>query len=762
MSIFHLLKTKRMKIFQKLSFSLIGFLYIIVVGGLCHILPIPEIAKGFLALPGFLIIPYLVGNPLSFQIKKVLHIQYISLGAASNFVLSWLLGLSIIYFLYTFFWLLGIHSFMIFMCTLFALIMVINMYKIKHSNIHNKFFSRSVLKEYNILVLFLLIIIFLSYSLSHHIIPIGGSYGQYSHVFLAYSFLTNVPLNLLMDEGGYFSYIPLLYAINSLIFNILPISLISFLPFLLIFVFIGGVYKFTFQVTKNKQIAIISVIISVWVFDYTGYFKCLTIPIPKTLLFSIFPWILFLIQKHFLDNYNNNEKIDTSLFLYTIFSSIVLFIFFLMPVEPKYIYVLLGIILFSLLLLFFYKKLNIHKNIFLFFGFINFILISIHADEGPLFVFLMFVYIISYIFLNNKEFCGIFNKIMVVGGCVIFLFFLLQYVDLLQFKETALLSKYIFKLGVGEEYEILFFDKYLLLLNSNSVTIWYLFFIGLTFAFFSKLKFVRAVAFSSIIMYFFYFFPENQFMRASIGQSIVFFSIIISFGLFEILKSFKKHYSKHIPTTYHYIVILLIFIVVNGATEPYLKNAEILEIQGQKVQVIENYEMIAFQWIALNTPKDSVIFSDPYTSNFIKTNSFRSNYFRLIWPATERGLNQTLEYMDEMKKIFSIENAKEMRDEMTKVKKEIIEQRVNVAPRMILFKDVNVNSPFYIVVSGRTCEWLKREKRIIVSYTVPTNFKITEDCINKFNDTEFFEQVYSDDDKIFIFKVKNQNESAKH
>ena len=45
-----------------LTIDSIGLMYILVVGGLCHILLVPEIIKGFLALPGFLIIPYLVGN----------------------------------------------------------------------------------------------------------------------------------------------------------------------------------------------------------------------------------------------------------------------------------------------------------------------------------------------------------------------------------------------------------------------------------------------------------------------------------------------------------------------------------------------------------------------------------------------------------------------------------------------------------------------------------------------------------------------------
>jgi len=45
-----------------LTIDSIGLIYILIFGSLCHIFSIPEIVKGFLALPEFSIIPYLVGN----------------------------------------------------------------------------------------------------------------------------------------------------------------------------------------------------------------------------------------------------------------------------------------------------------------------------------------------------------------------------------------------------------------------------------------------------------------------------------------------------------------------------------------------------------------------------------------------------------------------------------------------------------------------------------------------------------------------------
>ncbi len=748
-----------------LTIDSIGLLYIIVVGGLCHILPIPEIIKGFLALPGFLIIPYLVGKPILFQTKKLFHIQHINLDVTSNCVLSCLYGLFVAWLLYAFFWLFNI-SFVIFVGTIFIFIIVTNTHNYKFLNIHYNISKYIKIKKYDIIVILLIVLIYLSYMLSQYTIPTMGSYAQYAFVFFSNSLLMDNPISPL--GGTYLPYIPLLYGINSLIFNVLPYSLTKILPFLLSIIFVSGIYKFTYQLTKNKRFAIFSVFISVWVFEMV-YIKSFLSSIPRTLLLSIFTWTLFLIQKHFL-NKSIGKKIDVPLFLYSISLGLFLFIFIFIigsyiNTEYKYIFNLFGILTFFFLMLFLYSRLSTNKNVFLLFGIIVFALISTHFNEGLLYVFLMFVYVLSYIFLNSDKYCKKYKVFMIVVAIVIFLFVSLQYTNVIQFKESSILSMHVFKHGVTEDIDMLFSAKYNMLKNSNSLIIWSFFFIGFIFAFFSKFKFMQAVAFSSIIMYFFYFFPENQFIRASIGQTIIFFSIVITFMIFEIQNFLKIYFSnKYI---YNFVVVFVIFItLILGAVEPHLNNAEELCAQKKTLQMFEQYEVNTFQWITLNTPKDTIIFSDPYTANSIKFISFRNDYFAPGWLSEIEYSNQSIKNMDKMKEIFDTENGEELYKKMMNFKEEILEQNIEQGNlKIVPTKWINIDSPIYIVVSGRTCEWLRSEKRIVVTYSVPTNFEINEQCINKFNDKRFFEQVYADENKIYIFKLKNQieqNESAKH
>ncbi len=79
--------------FKEKVFTLdsIGLLYILVVGSLCYILPIPEMVKAFLALPGLLIMPYLLGKTTSILIEKFLRID-LGLDTVSSFIMYWCIG----------------------------------------------------------------------------------------------------------------------------------------------------------------------------------------------------------------------------------------------------------------------------------------------------------------------------------------------------------------------------------------------------------------------------------------------------------------------------------------------------------------------------------------------------------------------------------------------------------------------------------------------------------------------------------------------
>ena len=86
---------------MRISLSLIGLLYILVVGGLCHLMSIPPLVKAVLALPALLIIPYLVGKSIFLPIRKFLDIEF-NFDVVSNFIINWCMGLIFIVIQHTF------------------------------------------------------------------------------------------------------------------------------------------------------------------------------------------------------------------------------------------------------------------------------------------------------------------------------------------------------------------------------------------------------------------------------------------------------------------------------------------------------------------------------------------------------------------------------------------------------------------------------------------------------------------------------------
>ena len=97
-----------LRIIKKISLTQYAIIYILLVGLICHVLEVPEIVKAFLALPGFIVIPFVCGNiviDLVFNISKR-YLEFIgilveSLDILSLCVLKWCLGSLILFTLAT-------------------------------------------------------------------------------------------------------------------------------------------------------------------------------------------------------------------------------------------------------------------------------------------------------------------------------------------------------------------------------------------------------------------------------------------------------------------------------------------------------------------------------------------------------------------------------------------------------------------------------------------------------------------------------------
>ena len=712
--------------------------YLVLVSLVLSLLNFSEMIKAYIALIGFIIIPYLIG-------ALIINVFNFSFNGFMKYVLTSIIGLFTIILIYLMFSLLRLKFVYFFYFTLtlvlFSALFILFKLDSKHS------VSFSLDKKYPYFLLFFISILGIIYLWIHNIIPTIPSYSQYAFIGRANSFLNNEPTIFL--KSAYFPYISLLYAINSLLFDVPILRLSQTLPYLLILIYSLGVFSFSYSISRKKSVAILSTFLSIWLFEMT-WFKHFTSAIPRTLLLSIFPWILCLVHKYIL-NQNNKKRMGFSFFLQIFFTILPLIGLFLFDSDYSLsTYYYLGSWIFSFSLLFiFYKFRANHKREFFLLGFLVLFILSIHKAEGFLYVFLILIYSLIYVSIEDKKIKKKFNIISILILFLIGLFIVFQYIGFISFQSSSIISESLFGYKTIEDLNLNFNDKYNFLIDSNSSIIWGIFLVSVLCFPFLDNKSVKLSLIIVGIMYFLYFFPENQFVRSSIGQTNLFFSIFLSYFLIIFLKMDSKKITNLLRISL--TIVLLIIVSLN----PYTKLALELKEEGKISQMFEDYEIDSFIWINKNVDKGAVFLSDPYTANTIRRVSWRSIYFEPVWLSELEYDPLSLSRMDDLKNILKNNDSKKIYRELVKFERDIFinNTEINRNENIMLTHSTRQDSPIYILISGRVCKWIQENKRIYVSYLIPTGFLLEESCLNKFDDDSLFFPVYNSGELI-IFKLK--------
>ncbi|CEG13808.1 membrane hypothetical protein [groundwater metagenome] len=269
-----------MKIFSNMSFSLMGFLYIIIAGALCYILPIPEIVKGFLALPGFLIIPYLIGNiftPLNLFEDNVWQSKI------SRGIISWMLGLILLVVSAIIF----VKIFPIIYYMLFILVIIaVKILTRRNHPIGNQAKILKLIKtNYTEIIILVLIISFplilikgiSTFPLNYMVDPFHFSIS--AHQVMNHSLIT--------QGFGYFPFIEIIVGIMSIIYNINPFTLFWTGAFFSYSALPVGTYLLVYQLSKNKKFSLIASLLAI----FPAYYKATWAMVLNT-LFLKFGYIL--------------------------------------------------------------------------------------------------------------------------------------------------------------------------------------------------------------------------------------------------------------------------------------------------------------------------------------------------------------------------------------------------------------------------------------------------------------------------------------
>jgi len=604
-----------------LTLDAIGLMYILVVGGLCYILPIPEMVKAFLALPGLLIIPYLVGKTTSILIEKFLRIDLDTVNIVSNFIVYWCIGtitMIIIAYLLNYFWLFYVQGYVILM--LFLMTPAI-FYKKKQESL------KMLIKAYggHTAIFFSLVIGIVGFLFVTYFSPYPYEFGCDYH-FHSYVSMQIIEKNFIEVGGNYLASFSILVANNILIFNLQSEELAFFwsIPFLFYLVYAFGLYLFSYQLSRNKILSLISVIVGVFAICHLYGPIYFNDPAPKTIIFMLFPYFLFFVHNLIIQSKKDNvfehkKLVKQILFLAIVSISLFLVLnkFFLLsfhinvidlrPVDNIGIILPIFVILCLLIIKYSFKNIIERKLLFLLFSLMC-TMLFFHVPMG-IFGCLFILFFFSYSIFIEKY--PIVTKYLLYI-CVLFtiLFFIFQEINILKFSSLL----YFTPLSVPEASSLSGFQNMKNMLSSTySPIVIVLFILGCIYLIFYNKKQHFPHLFLVSVIFIFLFAPIEMMFRLIVflHPIMAYFVAYGSITTVQILFTNRTH-SIHI----RYIFAFFIFVVLLlSAVGNSINEIEQVVSKNGVLSCSQQYKYNAAFALKHNTPKDTLVLF--YNSQFI-------------------------------------------------------------------------------------------------------------------------------------------------
>ncbi len=745
---------------RALTIDSIGLLYILLVGGLCHILPIPEIVKGFLALPGFLIIPTLLGILL--KNISIFRGFFNMLDRISYFVFLWLFGITLILLIAALLYFLKVFNFVIFLAIILALgaVSVLLSNRITGNRITGN--SLKIFKNIsdNRLLLVPIILFALTPAVfvqNYTIFPNSINVTNYIHLL---DVLRIVEDNTISWINPYAPTAYILFAIMTGIFNTHPFSLMWWITYMLYFLFLCGTALFLYTVSKRKSVTLIGTFIGGAILQ-GGFVGHLYDPTPPGFLSTVLlPYIFYIFHKN-SEVFNTQSTKTYAIFFTTLFLSLIYFVVLtILPIEDSgKIILLLGILIILALYIFIIPVFLNNNDRFIFF------IVSLSLLYGtftytvhlPIYSLILFFYLLFFTLIQKR-----FNKrvMHVLFLCVIvfvIFFVVLQEYDQLNFEELTLPIKLLSTLE-GSMWDMNFAEKYHNITSSMSTNIFLMILLGGLFVFLFLHKKDTTKIMPVMLTYigiFFYFLPFFITYRILFFM-LPFFVYVIAYFVVSICVTATK------GRLYIYLFIIVVFVVCLSTLSiqsfsNYALGGAASKNTTLSVGTYEEYQTCV--WIRENTPKKTLIISDPATMGIVPGCSNRkiSND-----PAITKGgrypsvlLNAPIEpplqqYIEDLRGIF-------MENYTANVYRDI--------------KEISEFDNVLVVISKRTLFWIennysdyKCERSCMLYPYSRTNKNISDfPHFKKFFNSDYFELVFEVPNKIYIFKFKNsheQNEST--
>ncbi|CEG13883.1 membrane hypothetical protein [groundwater metagenome] len=758
----------------------IGLLYILAVGGLCHILPIPEIIKGFLSLPSLLIFYYLFGKgTLHFISKTFNNRDFLSIlkkiDIISQFIFFWLLGYFIITFLL--YLLNAMSQVLIFELGVFFIqdyilkhlflyvFLLISLYVVITLKYNNYNLKENKYKDVNV-PMFSSKILFFVMIFSVTIVSV-------SNIFIPFPYIGPLYISVAQDEHtstvllkeGYLAlgtrYATVQFvSIGNIFFNLEPLTLNWVAPYMLFFLIVVGIWLFSYSISKNKYI-------SLWASLFGSLFVISIVDLPLITLFKgnvffivLLPYMLFFINNNLYFVKSNTLKKELDLIIpISIFIILYLFLAIIYTsgnfemstyiILLKYVFLLI-MMLILILVGMFYKK-----DLIFTFLLLSFITFTFHSQEFLLFICI----VISYYFVYKiiKLNLPYFHYLIIFFVFLCFLFFILQYLGVMDISNIKNFTINVVG-DVGSEQEnSKFISKFNFLEERTNNVIWFFAMIGLIFVIIYRQKDIIVVFMLSFCI-FLYFLPDFSTTRIE-KFFYPFVGYFAGISFFYIHKLFNKKY-------------VLPFILLTVICLLLISSLSVLESDIQLppgysyYPKFADYEYNACTWMKNNLSENTFLVTDRF-SYFTMSPLSQKIYFMPLDMTSSMG--GTDEYDKEkwrlIKEIFYSKNSEEAYNNSKKLEKmsvveEISKNYVNIKTiKDPKFKDFSS----VIVITGRTINAFDGTENLENQNILPIEWYYSLNKINPgskylkiFSDQKYFTLLHNNSDYLYIFGVNSE------
>jgi len=711
------------------------FLYVATTSILSWLVPFPRLINTLLALPAYVILPWMAGSLFIHVICR--HRKFDFEETELRVGASWVIGVLLLFILSSVFTLLKRLDLRILGFS------VIGIYG-GHLLINELFLHREAKPgstSLSLPIVFLLLLagifpITVIYSFQ----PFPLTFGQsYSYVFEAIEAINTGRLNIWRGHPPFSS---LLIGIVSAVYNIHPFYLWSGSNYLLHMLYPFLLYLVTYAVTKCRFTSCFAAIIGVWL-----YGSPFLLGISNTsLLFVLFPLGLYFAAHVYEKDLRWSELVFTAVALVTI--QLLLLLGVAIPTVIR-LFIVVGVPLMVILIV------CVHLSSLFYFTILPFLtLVGIaHPYEGIMITLFLFLYLgirkirdMYYIKFGSAK----INMLAIIG-LILLIFNALQIWGLIRFGDNFTLSRWLYGSKYdGSAYDIDAIIKYKRLTEPWGALPIYLFLASILLVFLIKRFHISEginsdvdllpLAFTSIICFTTFLLPDGHLVRA--GKYLnVFFSIFISSFILRIAATDKnakvifKVKDKIINIRFKilYFIFILFLILPTFQTGRINTIQELTKANPEGYySFIQTYEVNVFEWILQNTPEnDTILISDPYTMYMLHKLTGRDNGL----------LEKDLFIYDFAYSEESLQDMKHLRERL------FLAGHPEIAYREARARGKGY-STVLIILSKRTATWILSGRNFP---QLPTA-DISESMMKCFLDEEYFNLRFNVGNKIFIFE----------